>query len=485
MRPRFYILFVCFIANVAFALDRPVRQAQDRPNIVYIMTDDHAAQMMSAYDDSRASTPNLDRIGEEGMLFRNSFCTNSLCAPSRATLLTGKYSHKNGQRGNRDTFDGGQPTFPKMLQAAGYQTAMIGKWHLKSEPTGFDYWNILPGQGLYVNPVFIEMGEKKTQEGYVTDIITDKAIDWVKKRDKEKPFLLLYHHKAPHAQWVPDGQYDRLFEDEAVPYPENYNDDESGRVSPVQSATNQLTPDMLKRWKAFGARMNKEDPGELEGQALKDWMYQQYVKDYKRVMVSVDENVGRFMEFLNTEGLGENTIVIYTADNGMFIGDHGRFDKRLMDEESLRIPLVVRYPNGIKAGSITNAYSLNVDYAPTILDYAGVSIPSDMQGHSLRPILEGKRPKGWRKAIYYHYYEHPDFQFQDVPPHYGVRDDRYKLIHYYKTRGIDDDAWELLDMKKDPQELTNVYENSKYKGVVKRLKKKLNRLRTELDVGEE
>ena len=231
--------------------------------------------------------------------------------------------------------------------------------------------------------------------------------------------------------------------------------------------------------------MNKEDPGELEGQALKDWMYQQYVKDYKRVMVSVDENVGRFMEFLNTEGLGENTIVIYTADNGMFIGDHGRFDKRLMDEESLRIPLVVRYPNGIKAGSITNAYSLNVDYAPTILDYAGVSIPSDMQGHSLRPILEGKRPKGWRKAIYYHYYEHPDFQFQDVPPHYGVRDDRYKLIHYYKTRGIDDDAWELLDMKKDPQELTNVYENSKYKGVVKRLKKKLNRLRTELDVGEE
>lgn len=485
MRSCSYILFVCFIANMAFALDGPVRQAQDRPNIVYIMTDDHAAQMMSAYDDSRASTPNLDRIGEEGMLFRNSFCSNSLCAPSRATLLTGKYSHKNGQRGNRDVFDGGQSTFPKMLQAAGYQTAMIGKWHLKSEPTGFDYWNVLPGQGLYVNPVFIEMGEKKTHEGYVTDIITDKAIDWVKKRDKEKPFLLLYHHKAPHAQWVPDGQYDRLFEDEDVPYPENYNDDESGRVSPVQSATNQLTPDMLKRWKAFGARMNKEDPGELEGQALKDWMYQQYVKDYKRVMVSVDENVGRFMEFLKAEGIDENTIVIYTADNGMFIGDHGRFDKRLMDEESLRIPLVIRYPNGIKAGSVTNAYSLNVDYAPTILDYAGISIPEDMQGHSLRPVLEGKNPKGWRKTIYYHYYEHPDFQFQDVPPHYGVRDDRYKLIHYYKTRGIDDDTWELLDMKKDPQELNNVYGNPEYKGVIRRLKKELVRLRAELDVKEE
>ena len=477
MRYRSYILFACFIANVSFALDRP--------NIVYIMTYDHAAQMMSAYDDSRASTPNLDRIGEEGMLFRNSFCSNSLCAPSRATLLTGKYSHKNGQRGNRDVFNGGQSIFPKMLQAAGYQTAMIGKWHLKSEPTGFDYWNVLPGQGLYVNPVFIEMGEKKTHEGYVTDIITDKAIDWVKKRDKGKPFLLLYHHKAPHAQWVPDEKYDRLFEDEAVPYPNNYHDDESGRSVSVRKATNQLTPDMLKRWRAFGAKMNKEDPGELEGQALKGWMYQQYVKDYMRVMVSVDENVGRFMEFLKAEGLDENMVVIYTADNGMFIGDHGRFDKRLMDEESLRIPLVVRYPKGIKAGSVTDAYSLNVDYAPTILDYAGVSIPDDMQGHSLRPVLEGKKPKGWRKTIYCHYYEHPDFQFQNVPPHYGVRDGRYKLIHYYKTRGIDDDTWELLDMKNDPQELNNVYDNPEYKGVIKRLKKELNRLRKELDVGEE
>lgn len=471
-----FLIFVTCFASAGYA--------KERPNIVYIMTDDHATQMMSAYDDSRASTPNLDGIGEEGMRFRNSFCANSLCAPSRATLLTGKYSHKNGQLGNRDVFDGGQPTFPKMLQGAGYQTAMIGKWHLKSDPTGFDYWNVLPGQGLYVNPVLIEMGERSTHEGYVTDIITDIAIDWVKERDKDKPFLLLYHHKAPHAQWVPDAQYDRLFEDEEIPYPENYHDDESGRAIPVQKATNQLNPDMLKRWKAFGAKMGKEDPGDLEGQVLKDWMYQQYVKDYLRVMVSVDENVGRFMDFLKSEGIDEDTLVIYTSDNGMFIGDHGRFDKRLMDEESLRVPLVVRYPKGIKAGSVTDAFSLNIDYAPTILDYAGVSIPEDMQGESLRPILEGKTPRSWRQSIYYHYYDHPDFQFQDVPPHYGIRDERYKLIHYYPTRGLEDHGWELLDLKKDPLEMTNVYKNPEYRRVVKRLERQLERWRRELGVVE-
>lgn len=494
MIPRFIslVFLVCSIASVAFAAQRPVRQApidelragRDRPNIVYIMTDDHATQMMSAYGSERASTPNLDRIGEEGMLFQNSFCSNSLCAPSRATLLTGKYSHKNGQLGNRNTFDGGQQTFPKLLQEAGYQTAMIGKWHLKSEPTGFDYWNVLPGQGVYVNPDLIEMGEKKTHTGYVTDIITDIAIDWVKKRDAEKPFLLLYHHKAPHAQWVPDEKYDRLFEDEDIPYPNNYHDDESGRAQSVRNATNQLVPDMLQRWRAFGEKMNKEDPGDLEGEALKHWMYQQYVKDYMRVMVSVDENVGRFMDFLKAEGLDENTVVMYSSDNGMFIGDHGRFDKRLMDEESLRVPLVVRYPKGIKAGSVTDAYSLNVDYAPTLLDYAGVVIPDDMQGRSLRPILEGETPGNWRKSIYYHYYEHPNFQFQDVPPHYGVRTDRYKLIHYYPSKGVEGAGWELLDMKQDPLEMKNVYSDPEYKGVIRKLKKELDRLRKELDVEE-
>lgn len=454
----------------------------NRPNIVYIMTDDHATQMMSAYNTLRAATPNLDRIGEEGIIFRNSFCTNSLCAPARATLLTGKYSHKNGQFGNRDIFDGSQQTFPKLLQKAGYQTAMIGKWHLKSDPTGFDYWNILPGQGAYVNPVLIEAGERKSYEGYVTDIITDFAIDWIKERDSDRPFMLCYHHKAPHAQWVPSAEHDALWEDDTIPYPENYHDDESGRAQSVRDATNQLVPDMMQRWRAFGTAMNKEDPGDLQGAELKDWLYQQYVKDYMRVMVSVDENVGRFMHFLKEEGLDENTVVIYTADNGMFIGDHGRFDKRLMDEESLRIPLVIRYPEGIKAGSVTDLFSLNVDYAPTILDLAGVEIPDDMQGRSLRPILEGEEPEDWRNSLYYHYYDHPDFQFQDVPPHYGVRTDRYKLIHYYPTDKVEASGWELLDLKTDPLELENQFDNPLYQYVVEDLKVEIEKWRTKLDV---
>jgi len=456
--------------------------ADTRPNIVFIMTDDHAVQMMSAYDTLRAATPNLDRIGEEGMVFRNSFCTNSLCAPARATLLTGKYSHRHGQFGNRDVFDGGQQTFPKLLQKAGYQTAMIGKWHLRSDPTGFDYWNVLPGQGLYVDPDLIEMGERKTHTGYVTDIVTDIAIDWVRKRDPEKPFMMCYHHKAPHAQWVPSEAHDGLWEDEEIPYPANYHDDESGRAQSVREATNKLVPDMIKRWRTFGAAMNKEDPGDRQGEELKDWLYQQYVKDYMRVMVSVDENVGRFMDFLKEEGIDENTLVVYTSDNGMFIGDHGRFDKRLMDEESLRIPLVVRYPKGIKAGSVTDLYSLNVDYAPTILDYAGVSIPSDMQGRSLRPVLEGRVPEDWRTSFYYHYYEHPDFQFQDVPPHYGIRTDRYKLIHYYPTEKVAASGWELLDLRADPHELENQYDNPLYKYVVKDLKAEIRNWRQSLGI---
>jgi arylsulfatase A-like enzyme len=476
----YILLFV--LAGMVMVAPSDAISLPSTPNIVFIMTDDHATQMMSAYSTLRASTPNLDRIGEEGIIFRNSFCTNSLCAPSRATVLTGKYSHHNGHYDNRDTFDGSQQTVPKLLQAAGYQTAMIGKWHLKSDPTGFDYWNILPGQGVYVDPQFIEMGEEKKHQGYVTDIITDFAIDWVKHRDPNKPFLLHYHHKAPHAQWVPKAEYDKLWEDDLIPYPKNYDDDESGRAQSVQDATNQLVPDMIKRWRAFGEAMNKENPGDLQGKDLKDWLYQQYVKDYMRVMVSVDENVGRFMNFLKEEGLDENTLVIYTADNGMFIGDHGRFDKRLMDEESLRIPLVIRYPKAIKPGRTTNLFSLNVDYAPTILDYAGVAIPKDMDGRSLRPILEGQEPEDWRKSFYYHYYEHPDFQFQNVPPHYGIRTDRYKLIHYYPTEKVEATGWELLDLKTDPLELENKYGRPEYQWITKALEEELNRLRKELDL---
>ena len=322
-----------------------------------------------------------------------------------------------------------------MLQQAGYQTAMVGKWHLKSPPTGFDYWNVLPGQGVYDNPILIEMGQEKQHQGYVTDIITDLAMSWVRGRDAEKPFLLLYHHKAPHAQWVPSAEHDRLFEGETISPPANYDDDSSARATPVQQATNRLVPDLLGRWRTWGAELRKEDPGELEGDALKDWMYQQYVKDYMRVMVSVDENVGRFLDFLDAEGLAENTMVIYTSDNGMFIGDHSMFDKRLMDEESLRIPLAIRYPGVIAAGSETDAFSLNVDYAPTILDFAEVPIPGDMQGRSLRPIVEGRLPDDWCQSFYYHYYEAQEFQYQGVSralrhPHRSLQAD--PLLHGWK-----------------------------------------------------
>ena len=471
-------ILVCFAAALLGCSSAP--QGPSRPNFVYIMTDDHATQMMSAYGSTRASTPNLDRIAEGGILFRNSFCTNSLCAPSRAVLLTGKYSHINGQRSNRDTFDGAQPTFPKMLQQAGYQTAVVGKWHLKSEPTGFDYWNVLPGQGRYLDPTLIEMGEQKEHQGYVTDIITDSAMEWIRGRDPEKPFLLLYHHKAPHGEWVPNPKHESLFEDEQIAQPETFNDDYSGRAQPVRMATNRLVPDLLSRWQTWGASRAKEDPGDLQGDELRRWMYQQYVKDYKRVMVSVDENVGRMLDFLDEQGLSGNTMVIYTSDNGKFVGDHFMFDKRLMYEEPLRIPLAIRYPPAIAPGSQTRAFSLNVDYAPTILDFAGVAVPEDMQGHSLRPILEGGQPEDWRQSIYYHYFEPP--RGHNIAPHYGVRTDRYKLIRYYDSEYGGQPAWELLDLEKDPKEYQNVYEDAAYEEVVSELKTELSRLREELEV---
>ncbi len=455
----------------------------DRPNIIYIMTDDHAAQMMSAYDSSRASTPNLDRIGEEGILFRNSFNTNSLCAPSRATLLTGKYSHKHGQLSNLGRFNGAQQTFPKLLRRAGYQTAIIGKWHLGSPPTGFDYSNVLPGQGEYIDPVLIEQGKRKRHTGYVTDIITDLAIDWIRGRDKTRPFCLLYHHKAPHAEFIPAPEHEHLFDDEQVAEPVTFNDDSSGRAEPIRNTNNRIVPGLLKIWKIWGENHRKESaPKGLEGEALRKWLYQQYVKDYKRVMHSVDQNVGRLLDFLKDQGLEEDTMVIYTADNGMFIGDHNMYDKRLVHEESLRIPLVIRYPKMIKPGSVTDLFSLNIDYAPTILDIAGVKVPGDMQGRSLRPILEGegtKGPRNWRRAIYYHYYE-PAHRHR-VPLHYAVRTHRFKLIHYYTIEG-GDLGWELIDLKEDPHEYRNVIDLPEYQGAVRDLRQQMNRLRRKFEV---
>jgi arylsulfatase A-like enzyme len=438
-----------------------------RPNIIFIMTDDHAAHALSCYGSKINKTPNLDRIAKEGMRFNNCFCTNSICAPSRAVILTGKYSHLNGVIDNAVEFDGSQQTFPKLLQKAGYETAIIGKWHLKTNPTGFDYWNILPGQGIYHNPVMIEMGKRKQYNGYVTDIITDHCLAWLKERTDDKPFCLMYHHKAPHREWEPDDKHAKLYEDIEIPIPETFDDDYKTRSDAARqqemTIERHLTPKDLKM----------EPPSGLAGQELKRWKYQRYIKDYLRCIASVDDNVGRLLDYLDTSGLAQNTIVFYTSDQGFYLGDHGWFDKRFMYEHSLRMPLLVRYPKQIKAGSINNDIVLNLDFAPTFLNLAGVTVPDDMQGRSLRPLLKGNTPQNWRTSMYYHYYEFPAVHM--VKRHYGVRTKRYKLIHFYQ----DIDAWELYDLVKDPNELNNVYDNPAYADVVKEIKAELKRLRKE------
>ena len=470
------------------------------PNILFIMTDDHAAHAISSYGSKINKTPNLDRIAKEGMRFANCFCTNSICAPSRAVILTGKYSHINGVIDNAKEFDGSQQTFPKLLQKAGYETSIIGKWHLKSDPTGFDYWNILPGQGIYYNPTMIEMGQKKEYAGYVTDIITDHCLNWFKERKGDKPFCLMCHHKAPHREWEPPLKYLTLYDDVTIPEPATLFDDYSnrGRAAKEQDMTiektmndrdlklvapTDLTPEQKKLWDAaYGPKneaFRKHDF--FDKKELVRWKYQRYIKDYLRCIASVDDNVGRMLDYLDKDGLADNTVVIYTSDQGFYLGEHGWFDKRFMYEESLRMPLLVRYPKEgprfagtqIKPGSVNNDIVLNLDFAPTFLDFAGVSVPADMQGRSIRTLLQGKTPRDWRISMYYHYYEYP--AVHSAKRHYGVRTQRYKLIHFY----YDIDQWELYDLQKDPDELNNIYNDPAYADVVKKLKAELSRLREE------
>ncbi len=463
----------------------------EQPNIIYIMTDDHASHAMSCYGSQINKTPNLDRIANEGMRFTNSFCTNSICAPCRAVVLTGKYNHINGKIDNsRQAFDGSQQTFPKLLQKAGYQTAMIGKWHLRSDPTGFDYWNVLPGQGLYYNPVMIEMGERKKYTGYVTDIITDHALKWIRERDPNKPFCLMYHHKAPHRNWQPGPKHLTLYDDVTMPEPDNLFDDYAnrGRAAKEQDMTiaktmndndlkltapSNLNPDQKKLWDAaYNPKNEAFQKANLQGKELVRWKYQRYIKDYLRCIASVDDNVGRVLDYLDEAGLAKNTVVFYTSDQGFYLGDHGWFDKRFMYEESLRMPLLARYPREIKAGSVSDNIVLNLDFAATFLDYAGVPVPEDIQGESMRAVLRGKTPRNWRKSMYYHYYEYP--AVHSVKRHYGVRTQRYKLIHFYH----DIDEWELYDLKKDPREMKNVLSDPSYADIVTELKAELKRLRT-------
>lgn len=435
-----------------------------RPNIVYIMSDDHASHALSCYGSKVNKTPNLDRIADQGMRFTNCFCSNSLCAPSRACLLTGKYSHMNGviDNGANQKFDGSQQTFPKLLQQAGYKTGVVGKWHLVSDPTGFDYWNILPGQGVYKNPNLIEMGVTKKHEGYVTDIITNYAMDFVKKC-KDGPFCLLYHHKAPHRGWDPDAKHADMYKESDLPEPPTFNDDYANRASAAAHADMRVgeMPDYKAELK----------PG-MSPEEIKKYNYQRFIKDYCRVIASVDDNVGRMLDYLDKEGLADNTIVIYTSDNGFFLGDHGWFDKRFMYEESLHIPFLVRYPGEIKPRSVNDRFIQNIDFAPTFLDYAGAPIPGDIQGRNLRPLFRGETPKDWRTSFYYHYYEYPSPH--RARPHVGVRTADHKLLYFYTIN-----EWELFDMKKDPMELKSVYADPAYADVVKTMKAELDRLRAE------
>ena len=461
-------------AGASQSADRP------RPNIVYIMADDHASHAISAYGSTINKTPNIDRIAQGGVRLNNCFCTNSICTPSRAAILTGQYSHRNGVYTLNDRLDPDRNHVGKELQRTGYQTAMIGKWHLTSDPTGFDYWNILPGQGVYYDPAFIQQGERKQYKGYCTDLIGDFTLDWLAKRDSNKPFFLMSHHKAPHRPWQPAPKYQSMFDGQTVKEPATLFDHYEGRARSVAEVKMRVGENMTK------TDVKQDLPEGLKGDALRKWAYQLYIKDYLRCIQSVDDNVGRVLDYLDANGLASNTIVIYTSDQGFYLGDHGWFDKRLMYEEALRMPFVMRYPGVIKAGSINRDMILNIDFAPMFLDYAGVKPPESMQGHSFRANVEGHTPGNWRKAMYYRYWMHNDNDHH-VPGHYGIRTDRWKLIYFYgKDLGMNgahppDSApeWELYDLKNDPREMTNLYTKPKYAAVVRELKAQLSRLQAE------
>jgi arylsulfatase A-like enzyme len=477
-------------AAVLSALAAPALAA-DRPNILFIMSDDHAAHAIGAYGSRVNQTPHLDRLAREGMRLDNVFVTNSICTPSRATILTGQYSHLNGVPVfNR--FDSSRPTVAKRLQQAGYHTGMIGKWHLGSDPAGFDLWEILPGQGAYRDPVLYTASGETTYTGrYVTDVITDRAIDFLKSRPREKPFFVMVHHKAPHRPWEPDAAHRAQFADRWIPEPETFWDSYATRTDALHENQQRVADDLTRRdlklepppelageererWLAEKpAAVTVTADGQavtLAGEALTRWKYQRYMRDYLATIQSVDENVGRLLAFLDTSGLAKSTIVIYTSDQGFFLGDHGLFDKRFMYEPSLRMPFLVRWPGVIKPGTRSDVMALNVDFAPTFLDAAGVAVPGDMQGQSLVPVLRGRSPADWRTSMYYRYYHDPGDH--NTRAHYGVRTRTHKLICYWKK-----DQWELFDLVHDPSEVHNLYGQPGHEEVTRMLKAELARLK--------
>ncbi len=487
--------------------------AAQRPNILFIFSDDHAPHAIGAYNGWLKSvnpTPNIDRLAREGMTFERSFCSNSICGPSRAVIMSGKHSHKNGFMNNGNSFDWNQQIFPKLLRKAGYQTAIYGKSHLKGKPQGFDDWAVLPGQGLYYNPDMIFADGKRRIDGHCTDVVTDLAVDWLKnKRKGDQPFMMMVQHKAPHRNWMPALRHLHLYDDIEIPEPATLFDKWEDNAPPARHQEleidrhmdlnydlfvdltpdfkqeaiqkrqdksawrnmQRMSPEQLKAW--FAAYQPKDaafHKANLKGKDLVRWKFQRYAKNYLRCVKGVDESVGRLQETLAELGLDENTVVIYSSDQGFYIGDHGWYDKRWMYEESLRMPFIAKWPGVTKPGSRDKRLIQNLDYAETFLDIAGAKIPGDMQGLSLVPLLKGEQPKNWRKSIYYHYYEYPSVHM--VPRHYGIRTQRYKLMHFYQFG----EEWEMYDLKTDPDELTNIYGDPKHKKLAERLKKQLVKL---------
>lgn len=491
--------------------------AAERPNILFIFSDDHALQAISAYGGrfkELAPTPNIDRLAKQGGVFERSFCANSICGPSRASILTGKHSHINGFIDNNSSkFDGAQPTFPKYLQQAGYETAIIGKWHLVSQPTGFGYWEILPGQGSYYNPDFIQMdGSTKRVEGYVSDIITDKSLAWLKNRkDKDKPFILMSQQKAPHRNWVPAARHYKMFDGVTLPEPETLFDNYANRSEALKKQEMSLEKDFwwendlllpgnspdprfrdgiengefrrmtVAQKTAFDVAYGEENrkliadlaAGKMSDQDVTRWKYQRYIKNYLRCIRAVDENIGRLLDYLDESGLAENTIVIYSSDQGFYLGEHGWYDKRWMFDESLAMPFLIRWPGVVAPGVRSKTLIQNIDYAPTFLEAAGVEIPDDIQGRSLVPVLKnaGLAPADWRKAIYYYYSGEATHR---VAAHNGVRNDRYKLFHLPTTQ-----EWQLFDLEKDPQEMKSVHDDPKYAPVLAEMREIYEDLRVQ------
>ncbi|MEW4924871.1 sulfatase [Algibacter sp. 2305UL17-15] len=523
MKKRIYILLIA----IAFQSCKDekkeiVAENQKRPNIIFIMADDHATQAISAYGhpiSQLAPTPNIDRIAEEGAIFKNNFCTNSICGPSRAVILTGKHSHINGFRMNGNRFDGSQQTYPKLLQKAGYKTAVFGKWHLHGEPEGFDYWNILQDQGNYYNPNFISVNpETKTVDttmvqGYATDIVTEDAIRYLDKiKDDNVPFMLMVQHKAPHRNWMPALRHTNKYDNVKFPVPDTYFTDHKGSTAskeqyqtiyrdmyeghdlkmtkkkgspelahnPWKTDFERMTPGQRAAWdKAYQPKNDAFHDANLKGKDLDLWKLQRYLQDYLATIAAVDEGVGKILDYLKANNLEENTIVVYTTDQGFYLGEKGWFDKRFMYEESLEMPMLMKYPKVIKPGTEITALTQNLDFAETFLDFANVDIPEDMQGKSLRPLFTNTiEDEDFRDAIYYHYYDFPAFHM--VKKMYGVRTDRFKLIHVYD----DIDEWELYDLKEDPSEVNNVINDDAYNEVEQILRQRLAELQEQYHVTE-